>query len=63
MSNEGKNAKPRLAGRGFAQSILRLFISLNYRVGPASANACIPILPVALDGARFGVAMLWGGLQ
>ena len=59
----GTYAKPRLAGRGFARLLWSAFASFPYRSGLASANACLPFLPVALDGARHGVALLWGGLQ
>ncbi|MBA4354840.1 MAG: hypothetical protein C0409_09125 [Novosphingobium sp.] len=63
MSDGSTNAKPRRAGRGFAQSTWRLVASLIYRIGLAGANACGPFLPVALDGAGYGAALLWGGLQ
>lgn len=63
MSDGGTNAKPRRAGRGFAQSTCRLVATLPYRIGIAGANACLPFLPVALDGAGYGAALLWGGLQ
>lgn len=61
MSNGGIYAKPRRAGRGFAQSTWRLVAFLLYRSGLAGANACGPFLPVALDGAGYGAALLWGG--
>ncbi|AMK23512.1 hypothetical protein K426_12895 [Sphingobium sp. TKS] len=61
MSNGGIYAKPRRAGRGFAQSTWRLVAFLLYRIGLAGANACGPFLPVALDGAGYGAALLWGG--
>lgn len=61
MSDGGTYAKPRRAGRGFAQSTWRLVASLPYRIGPAGANACLPFLPVAVDGAGYGAALLWGG--
>lgn len=63
MSNGGTYAKPRLAGRGFAQSTWQLVAFLPYRIGLAGANACLPFLPVAVDGAGYGAALLWGGLQ
>ena len=63
MSDGGSYAKPRRAGRGFAQSTWRLVAFPPYRIGLAGANACLPFLPVALDGAGFGAALLWGGLQ
>ena len=63
MSNGSTNTKPRLAGRGFAQSTWRLVAFTLYRIGMASSNAFLPFLPVALDGAGYGAALLWGGLQ
>lgn len=64
MSVVSTNAKPRrLHRRGLAQSTCRLVASFPYRIGLAGANACLPFLPVALDGAGFGAALLWGGLQ
>lgn len=62
MSDGGTNAKPRRAGRGFAQSTWRLVAPLPYRIGLAGANACLPFLPLALDGAGYGAALFWGGL-
>ena len=52
--------KPRLAGRGFAQSTWTLFAFLTYRIGTTSAIACLPFLPLAFDGAGRCAAMLWG---
>lgn len=62
MSDGGTNTKPRLAGRGFAQSTCRLVASLSYRIGMPSANACLSFLPVAFDGAGRGTALLWGAV-
>ena len=56
----GTYAKPRLAGRGFARLLWSAFASLPYRSGLASANACYPFSPVAVDGAGYGAALLWG---
>lgn len=61
MSNAGTYAKPRRAGRGFAQSTWRLVALPLYRIGLAGSNAFLPFLPVALDGAGYGAALLWGG--
>ena len=61
MSNGNTYAKPRRAGRGFAQSTCRLVVFSLYRIGLAGANARFPFLPVTLDGARYGAALLWGG--
>ena len=55
--------KPRPAGRGFAQSTCRLFAYLPYRIGTAGANACLPFLPIAFDGAERGAALLWGAVS
>ncbi len=62
MINGGTNAKPRRAGRGFAQSTCRLVASLPYGIGTPIANACLPFLPVAFDGAGRGAALLWGAV-
>jgi len=61
MSNEAPNAKPRLAGRGFARSMRRFCIIYSYSIGPAGVNFYVPLLPFALDGARRGAALFWGG--
>jgi hypothetical protein len=58
MSDGSTYAKPRRAGRGFAQSTCRLVAFSLYRIGLAGANACLPFLPVALDGAGYGAALL-----
>lgn len=63
MSDGGKYAKPRRAGRGFARSAMELVAIPLYRIGLAGANACLPFLPVAVDGAGYGAALLWGGPQ
>lgn len=56
------NAKPGAATPGFARSALsRLVASFHYRNGLAGSNAFLPFLPVALDGAGYGAALLWGG--
>ena len=62
MSN-GTNAKPGAGTPGFAQSTWWLVASLFYRIGLAGANTGLPVLPVALDGAGYGAALFWGGLQ
>lgn len=62
MSIDGTNAKPGAGTPGFARFALsRLVASPSYRIGLAGANACLPFLPVALDGAGYGAALLWGG--
>ena len=61
MSNAGTYAKPRRAGRGFAQSTWRLVAFPLYRIGLAGSNAFLPFLPLAMDGAGYGAALLWGG--
>ena len=63
MNYDPEKTKPRLAGRGFAQSTCRLFASLPYRIGTAGANACLPFLHIAFDGAGHGAALLWGAMQ
>ena len=62
MNNGGTYAKPRRAGRGFARLLSRAFASIPYRIGMAGANACLPFLPLIVDGAGHGAALLWGGL-
>ena len=61
MNNGGTYAKPRRSGRGFAQSTWRLVAFPLYRIGKAGANACHPLLPVAMGGAGYGAALLWKG--
>ncbi|ROT96500.1 hypothetical protein EB810_00590 [Altererythrobacter sp. FM1] len=63
MSNGDTYAKPRRAGRGFAQSTWRLVAFPLYCIGSAGAIDRLPFLPLALDGAGYGTALLWGGLQ
>ena len=65
MSNGGKSrsAKPGAATPGLAQSTWWLVAFPLYRIGPAGANAYLPLLPVSMDGAGHGLALLWGGLQ
>lgn len=64
MSNEvSPNAKPGAGTPGFAQSTWWLVAFLSYRIGQAGSNAFLPLLPIALDGAGCGAALLWGGLQ
>lgn len=66
MSNDAltTNAKPGAATPGFARSALcGLVASLPYRIGITGANACLPFLPVAVDGAGLGAALLWGAWQ
>ena len=63
MNDGGTYAKPRRAGRGFAQSTWRLVASFPYRIGLAGANAGLPFPAVPSDGAGDGAALLWGGLQ
>ena len=62
MSHAPKYAKRRAATQRLTQSTWRLVASLPYRIGLAGANACLPILPVAMDGAGYGLALFWGGL-
>lgn len=62
MSGVGTYAKPRQAGRGFAQSTWWLVASLPYRIELAGANACLPFLPIAVDGIGYGAALLRGGM-
>ena len=54
------NTKPGAGTPGFAHSTCRLFAFLPYRIRQAGSNACLPFLPIAYDGARFGAALFWG---
>lgn len=57
-----RNAKPGAATPGFARSaFVRLVAGLHYRIGLASSNAFLSLLPVSMDGAGYGAALLWGG--
>ena len=62
MSNGSTYAKRRGATRRLTQSTWRLVASFPYRIGQAGANACLPFVPVAVDGAGYGLALFWGGL-
>ena len=57
-----RNAKPGAGTPGFAQSTWRLVAYFLYRIGQAGSNAFQPLFPLALDGAGYGAALLWGGL-
>lgn len=63
MSDGSTNAKRRGAARRLTQSTSRLVAFLSYRIGLPGAIPYLPLLPVALDGAGYGAALLWGGLQ
>ncbi len=63
MSDGTKYAKRRGPSRRLTQSTWRLVAFSLYRIGTAGANACLPFLPIAVDGAGYGAALLWGGLQ
>ena len=63
MSDGSTYKKRRGATRRLTQSTWWLVASFPYRIGTAGANACFPLLPVAMDGAGYGVALLWGGLS
>lgn len=61
MNDGGTYAKRRGATRRLLQSTSRLVAFSLYRIGPAGANFGLPFLPLALDGAGYGAALLWGG--
>lgn len=64
MIREAQKAKPGRWNRpGFAQSTSRLVASLPYRIGTAGANVCLSFPALAIDGAGYGAALLWGGSQ
>ena len=56
----GRYAKPRLAGRGIARLLWWAVASYSYVIALEGASACLPLWPVAVDGARGFVALLWG---
>ena len=61
MNHGSTYAKRRAATQRLTQSTWRLVAFPLYRIGLAGANACLPFLPVALDGAGYGAALFWGG--
>jgi hypothetical protein len=63
MSNVDTNGKRRGATRRSLQSTSRLVAFIVYRIGLAGSNAFLPFLPLAMDGAGYGAALLWGVLQ
>lgn len=63
MKHGYQNKKLGVAAPSFTRLLGSAFASYSYRIGLESANACLPFLPVAVDGARYGAALLWGGLQ
>ena len=54
--------KPRLAGRGLAQSTSGLFAIASYRIGYSGATYSLSVLPVAFDSAGTGETLLRGAL-
>jgi hypothetical protein len=60
---DGRYAKPRLWGRGFARSLWRAVASFNYLFGPEGASAYTLLSFVAVDGARSLTALLWEGAR
>lgn len=61
MSDDFTNGKRRAATRRSLQSTWRLVAFPLYRIGLAGSNAFLPSLPLAVDGAGYGAALLWGG--
>ena len=61
MSNGIIYAKRRVAARRLTQSTSRLVAFCFYSIGQAGSNAFLPFLPIAVDGAGYGAALLWGG--
>ena len=59
--SDGTKAKRRVAARRLLQSTWRLVAFPFYRIGKAGANLSLSFLPIALDGAGYGAALLWGG--
>ena len=62
MSYDPKKTKPRLAGRGFAQSTCGLFAIASYRIGYSGATDSLSFLPIAIHGAGDGPTLLRGAL-
>ncbi len=60
MSDGSTYTKRRGAARRLTQSTWRLVAWSLYRIGLAGSNAFLLFLPVALDGAGYGAALLWG---
>lgn len=58
---DGEKTKPRLAGRGFAQSTWRLVAHSPYTCGAAGAITHCPFLRVPAHGAALGCPLLRGG--
>lgn len=61
MNHGSTNAKRRGPARRLMQSTWRLVAIPLYRIGQAGANLGLPFLPLAMDGAGYGAALLWGG--
>lgn len=62
MNDGGSYAKPGAGTPGFARLLWSAFAKFYYRIGTTIANACLPFLPVAFDGAGRGAALLWGAV-
>ena len=60
MSNV-RNAKPGAGTPGFARSLCWWVATFNYVIALEGASTCLPLWPVAVDGAAGLVALLWGG--
>ena len=63
MSDDSTNAKPGAGTPGFTQSTWTLVAKTYYRIRIASANAYLPFLPVAFDGAGYIATLFWGAAQ
>lgn len=59
MSDGLKKQNPGWQAGASVQSSCRLVALSFYRIGLAGANALLPLLPVAVEGAL----RVWGGLQ
>ena len=62
MRYDPKKTKPRLAGRGFAQSTCGLFAIASYRIGYSGATISLSLLSVGFDSAGNGETLLRGAL-
>ena len=63
MSDDSTNAKPGAGTPGFARLLWWAVATFPYRIGSAGANACLPFLPVAFDGAGYFATLFWGASQ
>ena len=61
--SDGGYAKPGAGTPGFARRLWWAVAFSIYLMALAGASACLPFWPVAVDGTRGFVALLWGELR